>query len=146
MRACQNRRVHRLLRVVLVLTLAGMIVTLTGCGDDGAPEPAGEHAGDEFPSVVDAVAQWDVPTWTVSVTISSPYDGPTRYADAWRLVGPDGEVLAVRELTHHHADEQPFTRSLAGIAIPDDVDRVTVQGRDLVNGWGGATVELLLER
>ena len=74
------------------------------------------------------------------VTISSPYDSPSRYADAWRIVGPDGAVLGERLLTHDHAAEQPFTRSLAGVEIPYGVAEVTVQARDLVNGWGGGTV------
>ena len=79
-------------------------------------------------------------TWTLSATISSPYDSPERYADAFRAVAPDGTELGVRVLTHDHADEQPFTRSLTGLVIPDGVDEITVEGRDLANGWGGGTV------
>lgn len=78
--------------------------------------------------------------FTITVTVSSPYDTPERYADAWRVLAPDGAVLAVRELTHDHASEQPFTRSLGGVGIPPDVPTITVQGRDLVNGYGGHTV------
>ena len=72
----------------------------------------------------------------------SAYDTPERYADAWRVKGPDGAVLGVRELLHDHAGEQPFTRSLDGIEIPDGVQTVVVEGRDLANGWGGGTVEV----
>ena len=50
-------------------------------------------------------------------------------------------MLGVRELLHDHASEQPFTRSLTGVAIPDGVTTVTVEARDLANGWGGGTVE-----
>jgi hypothetical protein len=99
-----------------------------------------------FPDVVAAEAVPVGDAWTFSVTISSPYDTSQRYADAWRVLAPDGTVLGVRELAHDHAGEQPFTRSLAGIAVPADVDRVTVEGRDLANGWGGATVEVELSR
>lgn len=125
---------------------------LAGCGADeprlpppGASEPAGQSpdaqsADARFPDVVDAVL---VPeeggAFTVEVTISSPYDTPERYADAWRVLAGD-RVLAVRELTHDHAGEQPFTRSLGGVEVPDGVTRVTVEGRDLRNGYGGATV------
>ncbi len=80
-------------------------------------------------------------TFTFAVTISSPYDTPERYADGWRLVGSDGTVYGVRLLTHPHGDEQPFTRSLSGIEIPDDVSTVIVEGRDLLNGWGGTSLE-----
>ena len=79
-------------------------------------------------------------TWTVSVTMSSPYDTPERYADAWRVLDEQGAELGVRELAHDHGAEQPFTRSLTGVSIPVGVESITVEGRDQRNGWGGATV------
>ena len=99
-----------------------------------------------FPDVIDATASFDGETWTVSATLSSPYDTPERYADSWRVVGPDGSVYGERFLTHDHANEQPFTRRQTGIVIPDDVDVVTIEGRDQQYGWGGGTFELVLER
>lgn len=100
-------------------------------------------ADELFPDVVAAdVTRASDGTFSFDVTISSPYDTPDRYADAWRIVGPDGEVLGVRELLHDHAGEQPFTRSLAGVVIPEEVSVVVVEGRDQLNGWGGATVEV----
>lgn len=45
-------------------------------------------------------------------------------------------------LLHDHAGEQPFTRSLDDVAIPDGVDRVTIEGRDLEHGWGGGTATI----
>jgi hypothetical protein len=80
--------------------------------------------------------------WRLSATLSSPYDTPERYADAFRALTPDGEELDVRVLLHDHADEQPFTRSLDGLEIPEDVDEIVVQGRDLEHGWGGDTVSV----
>jgi hypothetical protein len=108
---------------------------------DGAPAPDGIQ---RFPDVVGATATNDGDTWTFEVTISSPYDSPDRYADAWRVLAPDGTELAVRELTHDHANEQPFTRSLSGVEIPVGIETVTIQGRDSVNGWGGATFDVAL--
>ena len=111
-------------------------------GDDPVPAPA---QGELFPDVIGATADRAADgSWTFSATLSSPYDSPERYADAWRVVGPDGEVYGVRELAHDHANEQPFTRSQSGIVIPDDVTVVIVEGRDQVSGWGGATVEVEL--
>lgn len=124
-------------RIIAALVLG--LVAL-GCASSGAADDDGL-----YPDVVDAVArQADDGTWEFDVTISSPYDSPERYADAWRVLGPDGDQLAIRELNHDHASEQPFTRSLSGVAIPADLNEVTIQGRDQVNGWGGDTVTVRL--
>lgn len=112
-----------------------------------SPEPAGERQAERYPDVLAARAERAADgTWTFAVTLSSPSDSPERYADAWRVLGPDGTQLGYRFLTHDHAHEQPFTRSQSGIVIPPEVAVVTIQGRDQVSGWGGATVELALER
>ena len=117
----------------------------TTADEDGAADTTG--AEELFPDVVGASASLAADgSWTFQATLSSPYDTPERYADAWRVVGPDDEVYGIRELAHDHANEQPFTRSQSGIVIPDGVDVVTVEGRDQVSGWGGATVEVELER
>ena len=99
-----------------------------------------------YPDIVDAAARLQPDgTWHFDVTVSSPYDSPERYADAWRILDADGRVLGVRELAHHHAGEQPFTRSLSGVAIASTVSTVTIEGRDQANGWGGTTFELVLD-
>ncbi len=142
--------------------LAAAMVIGASCGSGGnddepavtTPTPATESAGDtgepsaeqRFPDVIDATAERDGATWTVSATLSSPYDTPERYADAWRVIGPDGTVYGERILQHDHANEQPFTRSQSGIEIPDDVDEVVIEGRDLANGYGGDTFVLTLPR
>lgn len=98
-----------------------------------------------FPDVVNVEALKAADgSYTFDVTISSPYDTPERYADAWRVRSTDGTVYGVRELFHDHAGEQPFTRSLSGVEIPPDVETVVIEGRDLANGWGGTkmTVDL----
>lgn len=76
------------------------------------------------------------------VTLSSPYDSRERYADGFRVTGPDGRVFGERTLWHDHAGEQPFTRDLHGVRIPPEVRRVTVQGRDKLGGWGGRSVQV----
>lgn len=114
-----------------------------------APEPVTastvpETTTDDFPDILAAQATpSDDGFWRFDVTVSSTYDTPERYADAWRVVGPDGTQLGIRVLTHDHANEQPFTRSQS-IEIPADVAAVTIEGRDLANGWGGGTLELAL--
>ena len=142
-------------RTVVGVLAAGL--TLTGCSssDDAQPlasvaetAPDGEpDQGDRFPEIVDVEATRDdsTDTWTFAVTVSSPYDTPERYADGWRVLGPDGTVFDVHELAHDHAAEQPFTRTQTGVVIPDDVEEVTIEGRDLVNGFGGTTLTVDLD-
>jgi hypothetical protein len=116
-------------------------------GTEPVPDAGSNTDDDRFPDVVAAEAAYDDGgTWSFAVTISSPYDSPARYADGWRVIGPDGEVYGTHTLTHDHANEQPFTRTQRGVEIPDDVDEVTIEGRDQVNGFGGATVVVQLVR
>lgn len=74
-------------------------------------------------------------TWSVSVTLSHPDTGWDHYADGWRVELPDGTVLGTRELLHPHVQEQPFTRSLSGIAIPSDVEEMHIRARCIEDGW-----------
>ena len=111
--------------------------------DGTAAEASAEQ---RFPDIIDATAEQTNLGWTFDVTVSSPYDSADRYADAWRIVGPDGTVYGTRELAHDHAAEQPFMRTIQAVEIPDDVDVVTIEGRDQANGWGGGTFELALSR
>ena len=109
--------------------------------------PSSVAVGEQrFPDVIDVVATPADDGWDFDVTVSSPYDSAERYADAWRVVGPDGAVLGVRELLHDHADEQPFTRSLRGVEIPSELDVVVVEARDSSNGWGGQAMDISLDR
>ncbi len=79
-------------------------------------------------------------TWRFSATLRHADTGWDHYADRWEVVAPDGTVLGVRELAHPHVNEQPFTRSLSGVRIPQGVKRVTVRARDSVHGFGGRAV------
>lgn len=78
--------------------------------------------------------------FTVAVTISSPYDSPDQYADGWRVQDENGKTLGEHQLGHDHASEQPFTRTQTDLTIPSGVSKVTVEGRDRSNGYGGKTV------
>ena len=72
-----------------------------------------------------------------SVTLRHNDTGWDQYADRWEIIGPKGTVLATRALAHPHVNEQPFTRSLSGVKIPDAVTQVVVRGHDSVHGYGG---------
>lgn len=74
-------------------------------------------------------------SYTFDVTISHTDTGWDDFADSWRIKDAQGNVLGERELSHPHIDEQPFTRSLSGVKIPDGVTEVFVEAHDTVNGW-----------
>ncbi len=71
---------------------------------------------------------------TFSVTLEHDDEGWNHYADRWDVVTLDGELLKSRVLYHPHVDEQPFTRSLSGVAIPDGVKQVRIRARDSKHG------------
>lgn len=73
--------------------------------------------------------------WTISVTLSHPDTGWDHYASGWKVLAPDGTLLGLRELTHPHADEQPFERALEGVAIPPDLREVLIVPRCTMDGW-----------
>ncbi len=78
------------------------------------------------------------------VTVSSPYDTPKRYADAFRVGSRKGAVYGERKLLHDHAGEQPFTRDLHGVAVPAGVRVVVIQARDSTYGYGGKAMDVAL--
>lgn len=100
--------------------------------------------GDQFPKVLAVnVTFVKNASWRFNVTLSSPYDTPERYADAWRVLDDQDNELGIRILAHDHASEQPFTRSQT-IELPDQKSPVFVEGRDQVNGWSGQRFEVNL--
>jgi hypothetical protein len=84
--------------------------------------------------------------YSFAVTVTHSDKGWKHYADAWEVVGPKGEVLGTRVLAHPHVNEQPFTRSLAGVGIPDGVATVRLRAHDKVHGFGGAEIEVKVPR
>lgn len=62
------------------------------------------------------------------------------------MLAPDGTVLGTRTLLHPHLNEQPFTRSLTDVRIPDGVTEVTVRARDSIHGHGGKTLTVAVPR
>ncbi len=104
-----------------------------------------DSARQQYPNVVTVKVQPSgTDTFNFDVTVSSPYDTPQRYADAFRVMAKDGRVFGERKLVHDHEDEQPFTRDLYNVKIPPGVRAIVVQARDQKYGYGGKTVELIL--
>lgn len=115
------------------------------CVAVAAPVAAVDVVNQKHPDVLAAKVRPSGPdTFDFDVTVSSPYDTPQRYADAFRVMGKDGAVYGERILLHDHADEQPFTRDLYGVKIPRAVRVVVIQARDQRFGYGGKSIEVLL--
>ncbi|QYJ05698.1 hypothetical protein KUV85_08470 [Nocardioides panacisoli] len=129
-----------------LLAVTAMLLVATGCGSDPESSPGGSGDDQRHPDIVEVQIEEQDGSYSLEVTVSSPYDSPERYADGWRVLGPDDTVHGEHRLLHDHAGEQPFTRTQTGVEIPDDVDEVTVQGRDQEHGYGGATVTVAVPR
>lgn len=99
------------------------------------------------PAVIEsAEARASGGTWSFSVTLSHGDTGWDDYADGWRVVDRNGTVLGTRELLHPHVTEQPFTRSLAGVEIPEGTGQVFIEARTSTEGWGSARFAVTLKR
>ncbi|MEX0280460.1 MAG: hypothetical protein AB3N13_04620 [Arenibacterium sp.] len=96
------------------------------------------------PVVENAIARATGDTWRFDVTLSHPDTGWDHYADGWRVLDMQGNELGMRVLHHPHVNEQPFTRSLSGVAIPADTEMVQIQARCNVDGWAEATYKIKL--
>jgi hypothetical protein len=123
----------------LSVLLAGTLIVLSSGFSIAAV------AGDV--EVVDAhFRQSDGGEWSVAVTLRHADSGWDHYADAWRVVAGDGTILGTRTLYHPHETEQPFTRSLGGLAIPAAMTTVYLEAHDKVHGWSPQRVRVNLEK
>lgn len=119
-----------------VLALA---LLLPACAVSGTVESSG------CADVVQAaVAESADGTFRFDVTITSADTGWDKYADWWEVRLPDGTVAGTRELTHPHVDEQPFTRSLSGVVLPEGTPSVTIAAHDSADGFCGTTLDVVL--
>ena len=102
------------------------------------------------PAFADPVEINDVRTtavgesWRFDVTVTHPDTGWDHYADGWRIEDADGNVLGMRVLAHPHVNEQPFTRSLSNVIVPDGTIKVFVRARCIVDGWNEDTTPVPL--
>lgn len=130
-------------RLVTVIAIAAMVTA--AATSSAQPKTTTITQAQKYPDVVNVKvkAQGDR-RFDFDVTISSPYETPQRYADAFRVMSAEGVVYGERKLLHDHADEQPFTRDLYGVVIPAGVTSVIVQARDQKFGYGGKTLQVLL--
>ena len=89
----------------------------------------------EGPEIVDVNVEKASMGWRFEVTIEHPDTGWDHYADGWEVLDSEGNQLGLRVLHHPHVDEQPFTRSLSSVTVPDGTRTVYVRARCSVDGW-----------
>lgn len=80
----------------------------------------------------------------VSVTLSHPDTGWDHYADGWEVLDAAGNSLGLRTLLHPHVTEQPFTRSLSGVTVPEGAEVIYIRARCNVDGWSDQLFEVRL--
>lgn len=125
------------------MTYAGRILCIALClGVLGA----GTGLRADPPDIVAVRAERQGDGWRFDVTLRHPDTGWDHYADGWEVLTPDGARLGFRELVHPHAHEQPFTRSLTGVTIPDALRRVVIRARCRRDGWADITRTVDLPR
>ncbi|MFD1340981.1 hypothetical protein [Litorisediminicola beolgyonensis] len=82
--------------------------------------------------------------WRISATVQHADTGWENYADAWRAEDVSGKVLGTRELLHPHVQEQPFTRSLSSVMVPDGTRELILRARCHEHGWSEQSFTLTL--
>jgi len=102
----------------------------------GAALPlSGELSAGEVEILEVSADQTGSGSWRFSVTLRHADEGWDHYADLWQVLTPDGNLLGERVLAHPHVDEQPFTRSLGNVEIPEGMSQVRIRARDSVHGF-----------
>lgn len=84
--------------------------------------------------------------WSVNVTLQHADTGWDHYADNWRVVDGEGTTLGERVLHHPHVEEQPFTRGLGGVTVPEGTTTVYIEAHDNVHGWTATRLEVDLSK
>ena len=129
----------------MVRQIASVVLALAAADTSFALAQVDGATNRRYPDVIDVkVRPRGADRFDFDVTISSPYDSPQRYADAFRVMSGDGNVHGDRKLLHDHANEQPFARDLYGVLIPPATRFVVVQARDQKYGYGGRTAKVVL--
>lgn len=123
----QNAAMNKLIVILAALTLLPTSV-LAGEADVVGVKVTPESGG----------------TFRFDVTVRHDDTGWEHYADRWDVVGADGTVYGERVLLHPHVNEQPFTRSLGGVSVPDGVTEIVIRAHDNVDGLGGKEMTVKL--
>lgn len=100
----------------------------------------------DAPQIVEVKAHATGMGWNFSVTLQHPDTGWDHFADGWEVVDESGKVLGYRKLHHPHVEEQPFTRSLNNVMLPDGTRTVFIRARCSKSGWKNHSHQVDLKR
>ncbi len=98
----------------------------------------------DAPRVTDVKVEKVGMLWNIHVTVEHADTGWDHYVDGWEVQDANGNVLAYRKLMHPHVNEQPFTRSISGVVIPDGTREIFVKAHCSVDGWSSELVRVKL--
>lgn len=133
------------MKIILLSSLVSSLVTL--------PVLATEIKVDSYSTSLDfaqvtfvAAKQSSDSTWCFNTTVRHQDEGWDHYANAWTVNDLAGNQLGKRVLYHPHDTEQPFTRSLCNVNIPDNISKVTISAQCEKHGIGGHVVEIDLTK
>ena len=105
---------------------------------------AGTAALADAPTITKVEASRAGMGWRFDVTLAHPDTSWDHYADGWELIDEAGNQIAYRELMHPHVEEQPFTRSLRNVMLPDGLRTLWVRAKCSQNGWSTNVFEVML--
>lgn len=114
------------MRIQCLVQAMVVLLMMSGAGTAGEADVVGAKASKSADG-----------TWSFDVTVAHADEGWDHYTNRWDVVAPDGTLLGTRTLHHPHETEQPFTRSLRGVSVPDGVVSVMIRANDSVHGTGG---------
>ena len=116
------------MRLIALLSL--LLISTTALADD--------------PRIVAVEVSQQGMDWRLDVTIEHADTGWDHYADGWKVLDADGNRIGYRKLHHPHVEEQPFTRSLSHIMVPDGATEIYVRAHCSVDGWASEKVRVEL--
>ncbi|MSO71726.1 MAG: hypothetical protein EXQ88_06950 [Alphaproteobacteria bacterium] len=85
-------------------------------------------------------------SYRFDVTVKHDGETPEHFTDRWEVLLLNGTVVGTRVLLQPHPNEQPFTRSLGGVRVPDGERSVKVRARETINGFGGKEITVAVPR
>ena len=100
----------------------------------------------DMPEILDVSANRVGMGWRIDVTLQHPDTGWEHYADGWEILDKNGKQIGYRKLMHPHVEEQPFTRSLVNVMLPDGIREIYIRASCSKAGWATEQVKVSLRK